>query len=160
MGSREKPACMEFVFVREDSESRQEKVKAFWKFLDSQNCLQPHKGTLGEVHESSEAESAASSLEEAIKEKDIWRKGLKVFQQLGLDKAAFAADKKCRPCHMQKTISCENLADTVTEPYEELNADMKAFDERQKSRASDRCKASYAGDKLNQRNSYYAKTKK
>ncbi|XP_029168217.1 uncharacterized protein LOC114938416 isoform X2 [Nylanderia fulva] len=120
MGSREKPACMEFVFVREDSESRQEKVKAFWKFLDSQNCLQPHKGTLGEVHESSEAESAASSLEEAIKEKDIWRKGLKVFQQLGLDKAAFAADKKCRPCHMQKTI---RIFATVTPFHATLMSD-------------------------------------
>lgn len=39
-----------------------------------------------------------------MKEKDIWRKGLKVLQQLGLDKAAFAADKKCQPCQMQKTV--------------------------------------------------------
>lgn len=41
---------MEFVFVREDSVSRQEKVKAFWKFLDDQNCLQPHKGTRGKMY--------------------------------------------------------------------------------------------------------------
>ncbi|CAL1684402.1 unnamed protein product [Lasius platythorax] len=159
MDSRDEEACMEFVFVREDSVSRQEKVKAFWKFLDDQNCLQPHKGTL-EHESSSEAESPESSLEEAMKEKDIWRKGLKVFQQLGLDKTALAADKRCRPCQMQKTIRCEDLADTVTQPYEELNADMKAFDERQESRGTNQCEASYAGDRLNRCNSYYVKTKK
>lgn len=55
---------------------------------------------------------------------------------------------------------CEDLADTVTQPYEELNADMKAFDERQESRGSNQCEASYAGDRLNRCNSYYVKTKK
>lgn len=39
-----------------------------------------------------------------MKEKDVWQKGLEVFQQLGLDKTAFAADKKCRPCQMHRTI--------------------------------------------------------
>ncbi|GAB1868979.1 hypothetical protein CAJAP_10058 [Camponotus japonicus] len=157
--SEDEESCMKFVFVREESSSRQEKVKAFWKFLDGQNCLQPHKGTL-EYESSSEAESPVSSVDEAMKEKDIWRKGLKVFQQLGLDKTALAADKRCRPCQMYKTIRCEDLADTVTQPYEELNADMKAFDERQKSRGANQCEAPYAGDRFNQCNSYYAKTKK
>jgi len=46
MSSREadEEADMEFAFVKENSMSQQEKVKAFWKFLDAQNCLQPHKG--------------------------------------------------------------------------------------------------------------------
>ncbi|XP_029671886.1 uncharacterized protein LOC115240710 [Formica exsecta] len=158
MDSRDEEACMEFVFVRGDSVSQQEKVKAFWKFLDDQNYLQPHKGTL-EHESSSEAESSVSSMEEDMKEKDVWRKGLKVLQQLGLDKTAFAADKKCRPCQMYRTIRCDDLADTVTQPYEELNAEMKAFDERQKSRGSNQCEASYAEDKLNQCNSN-TKTKK
>lgn len=43
--SEDEESCMKFVFVREESSSRKEKVKAFWKFLDGQNCLQPHKGT-------------------------------------------------------------------------------------------------------------------
>ncbi|XP_070160629.1 uncharacterized protein [Polyergus mexicanus] len=164
MDSRDEEACMEFVFVRGDSVSQQEKVKAFWKFLDDQNYLQPQKGTLehessSEAESSAEAESSVSRMEEGMKEKDVWRKGLKVFQQLGLDKTAFAADEKCRPCQMYRTIRCEDLADTVTQSYEELNADMKAFDERQKSRGLNQCEASYAGDKLNQCNSY-AKTKK
>lgn len=60
------------------------------------------KGTL-EHESSSEAELPVSSVDEAVKEKDIWRKGLKVLQQLGLDKTALAADKKCRPCQMYKT---------------------------------------------------------
>lgn len=55
---------------------------------------------------------------------------------------------------------CEDLADTLTQPYEELNADMKAFDERQKNRGANQREASYAGDRLNQCNSYYSKTKK
>lgn len=54
---------------------------------------------------------------------------------------------------------CDDLADTVTQPYEELNAEMKAFDERQKSRGSNQCEASYDEDKLNQCNSN-TKTKK
>lgn len=133
-----------------------------------------------EHESSSEAESSMSSTEEAMNEKDAWQKGLEVFQQLGLDKTALAADKKCRPCQMHRTIRynliemiyeqleiisffkrrCEDLADTITQPYEELNADMKAFDERQKNRGSNQCEAPYAGDRLNQCNSYYPKTKK
>ncbi|KAL6448707.1 hypothetical protein ACFW04_000499 [Cataglyphis niger] len=159
MDLRDKEAHMKFVFVREDSVSQQEKMKAFWKFLDDQNYLQPHKGTL-EHESSSEAESSMSSTEEAMNEKDAWQKGLEVFQQLGLDKTALAADKKCRPCQMHRTIRCKDLADTITQPYEELNADMKAFDERQKNRGSNQCEAPYAGDRLNQCNSYYPKTKK
>ncbi|XP_070160628.1 uncharacterized protein [Polyergus mexicanus] len=109
MDSRDEEACMEFVFVRGDSVSQQEKVKAFWKFLDDQNYLQPQKGTLehessSEAESSAEAESSVSRMEEGMKEKDVWRKGLKVFQQLGLDKTAFAADEKCRPCQMYRTI--------------------------------------------------------
>ncbi|XP_072745348.1 uncharacterized protein [Anoplolepis gracilipes] len=159
MGSTDEEAHMEFVFDRKkNSTNEQEKVKAFWKFLESQN-LEPHKG-ISEYESSSEAESSMSNMEKVMKEKDIWRKGLKVFQQLGLDKTARAAAKKCRPCQMHRTIRCKDLADTVTQPYEELNADMKAFDERQKSHGSNQCDTPYAGDRLNQCNSYYAKTKK
>lgn len=37
---------MELRFVKEDSVSQKEKVKAFWKFLDAQNNLQPYEGIL------------------------------------------------------------------------------------------------------------------
>lgn len=52
----------------------------------------------------SKPESPVSSLEEITKEKDMWRKGLKVFQHLGLDKAALAADNRCKLCLVHKTI--------------------------------------------------------
>ncbi|XP_070160630.1 uncharacterized protein [Polyergus mexicanus] len=126
MDSRDEEACMEFVFVRGDSVSQQEKVKAFWKFLDDQNYLQPQKGTLehessSEAESSAEAESSVSRMEEGMKEKDVWRKGLKVFQQLGLDKTAFAADEKCRPCQMYRTI---RIFATVTPIYTILMPDI------------------------------------
>lgn len=44
MSSRDEEVYMEFSFIKENSVSQREKVKAFWKFLDAQNCLQPHKG--------------------------------------------------------------------------------------------------------------------
>ena len=44
MSSRDEEADMEFLFVKDHSVSQQEKVKAFWKFLDAQNCLQPQIG--------------------------------------------------------------------------------------------------------------------
>ncbi|XP_018360592.1 PREDICTED: uncharacterized protein LOC108759581 isoform X2 [Trachymyrmex cornetzi] len=135
MNSRDEEADMEFSFIKENSVSQQEKVKAFWKFLDAQNCLQPQKGIL--EHESpSETKTSVSSMEEIMREKDIWRKGLQVFQQLGLDKTAFAADNRCGFCSLaHKTkLQCEDLADTVKQPYEELNTE--AFEQRQKNRDS------------------------
>ncbi|XP_018305793.1 uncharacterized protein [Mycetomoellerius zeteki] len=96
MSSRDEEVYMEFSFIKENSVSQREKVKAFWKFLDAQNCLQPHKGIL--ERESSSETASVSSVEEIMKEKDIWRKGLQVFQQLGLDKTALAADNKCGLC--------------------------------------------------------------
>ncbi|XP_028049964.1 uncharacterized protein LOC114255458 [Monomorium pharaonis] len=133
MSSTDEKTDMEFAFIREKSISQREKIKAFWKFLDTQNCLQPHKG-ISERESAPEPET--SSVEEIVKEKDVWHKGLKVFQQLGLDKTALAADNKCRLCLAHKTIQCEDLADTVTQSYDELNADMKAFEQRQKIRES------------------------
>ncbi|XP_012235719.1 uncharacterized protein [Linepithema humile] len=159
MNSRDEKACMELVFVRENSLSKQEKAKAFWKFLDAQNDLLPHKGTL-KYDSPPKPESPVSSPEEMMKEKNMWRKGLKVFQHLGLDKTALAADNRCKLCLVHKTIQCEDLADTVTQPYDELNADMKAFEQRQKSRDSNRCKTLYIGGVLTQRGSGYAKTNK
>ncbi|KYM95283.1 hypothetical protein ALC62_14194 [Cyphomyrmex costatus] len=158
MSSRDEEADMEFSFIKENSVSQREKVKAFWKFLDAQNCLQPHKGIL-ERESLSETETSASSAEEMMKVKDIWRKGLQVFQQLGLDKAALAADKKCGLCsyaHETKYVlfptitRCEDLADTVTQPYEELNADIEAFEQRQKNRDTiTQREVSCAADKSN-----------
>ncbi|EGI69946.1 hypothetical protein G5I_01271 [Acromyrmex echinatior] len=135
MSSSDEETDMEFSFIRENSISQQEKVKAFWKFLDAQNCLQPQKGIL-ERKSPSKTESSVSSVEELMKEKNIWRKGLQVFQQLGLDKTALAAGYRCGLCSfVHKTkFQCEDLADTVTQPYEELNADIKAFEQRQKNR--------------------------
>ncbi|XP_011696049.1 PREDICTED: uncharacterized protein LOC105454838 isoform X2 [Wasmannia auropunctata] len=103
MSSRDEEADMEFAFVKENSRSQQEKVKAFWKFLDAQNCLQPQEGVL-ERESLPETETSMSSVEEFMKEKDIWRKGLKVFQRLGLDKTALAADNRCEFCLAHKTI--------------------------------------------------------
>ena len=37
MSSKDEEVDMEFSFIKEDSVSQQEKVKAFWKFLDTQN---------------------------------------------------------------------------------------------------------------------------
>ncbi|XP_011340612.2 uncharacterized protein LOC105281231 isoform X2 [Ooceraea biroi] len=102
MASRE-GINMELKFIRGNGVSQKEKVKAFWKFLDAQNNLQPHKGIL--EHESPpETESLISSVEEMMKERDIWCKGLKIFRQLGLDKTALAADNRCKLCLVQKTI--------------------------------------------------------
>lgn len=117
-----------------------------------------------------------------MKEKDIWRKGLKVFQRLGLDKTALAADNRCKLCLAHKIIQydqqnnsvkalikpelfpiffrCGDLADAVTQPYEELNADMEAFEQRQKSRDSNQREAPYAVGKSNQCDSSHVKTKK
>lgn len=44
MSSRDEKVCMELAFVRENGVSKQEKAKAFWKFLDAQSDLLPHKG--------------------------------------------------------------------------------------------------------------------
>lgn len=49
-------------------------------------------------------ETSVSSVEEIMKEKDIWRKGLGVFRRLGLDKTALAADDRCKLCLVHKTI--------------------------------------------------------
>lgn len=122
-----------------------------------------------------------------MKEKDVWRKGLKVFQRFGLDKTALAADNKCKLCLAHKTIQydqrndslerqlnlinifsdnyrCEDLADTVTQPYEELNADMEAFEQRQKIHDSSQREAGTllytTNDKSNQGNCSRVKTKK
>ncbi|KYN33002.1 hypothetical protein ALC56_12636 [Trachymyrmex septentrionalis] len=163
MSSRDEEADMEFLFVKDHSVSQQEKVKAFWKFLDAQNCLQPQIGIL--EHESpSETEASVSSVEEIMKEKDIWHKGLQVFQQLGLDKTALAADNRCECCIAHKTKfqydDREDLADTVTQEYEELNADIEAFEQRQKNRDSilTQCEAFCAVHKFT--NCHCVKTKK
>ncbi|RLU22579.1 hypothetical protein DMN91_004857 [Ooceraea biroi] len=71
-----------------------------------------------------------------MKERDIWCKGLKIFRQLGLDKTALAADNRCKLCLVQKTIQSEDFADMVMQPYEELNADMRAFEQRQENHRS------------------------
>ncbi|TGZ53837.1 Uncharacterized protein DBV15_01855 [Temnothorax longispinosus] len=109
-----------------------------------------------------ETEASVSSVEEIIKEKDIWRKGLRIFRRLGLDKTALAADDRCKLCLAHKTTQCEDLADTVTQPYEELNADMEAFEERQKSRdhSSQREAPPHAADESNRCNSNRVKTNK
>ncbi|XP_025988630.2 uncharacterized protein LOC105194412 [Solenopsis invicta] len=159
MSSTDENIDMEFAFVRENSISQQEKIKAFWKFLDAQNCLQPHEG-ISERESSSETEMSVPSVEEIMKEKDIWRKGLKVLQHLGLDKTALAADSRCRLCVAHKTIQCKDLADTVTQPYEELNADMEAFEQRQKIRDLNKNEITCTVDKLNEGNSSHIKTKK
>ncbi|XP_012057626.1 PREDICTED: uncharacterized protein LOC105620745 [Atta cephalotes] len=130
MSSKDEEVDMEFSFIKEDSVSQQEKVKAFWKFLDTQN-LHLQKGIL---ECESPSETSVSSVEEIMKEKDIWRKGLQVFQQLGLDKTALATDNRCGFCSFAHKTKYEDLADTVTQPYEELNADIEAFEQRQKNR--------------------------
>ncbi|XP_077268647.1 uncharacterized protein LOC143900801 [Temnothorax americanus] len=152
---------IELAFVRDNSISQQEKVKAFWKFLDAQNCLRPHEG-ISERESPPETEASVSSVEEIKKEKDVWRKGLRIFRRLGLDKTALAADDRCKLCLAHKTPQCEDLADTVTQPYEELNADMEAFEERQKSRdhSSQREAPPHAADESNRCNSNRVKTNK
>ncbi|XP_032676387.1 uncharacterized protein LOC116846542 [Odontomachus brunneus] len=155
MVSKDEKVYMEMVFTRDCSVSRQEKVKALWKFLDTRDDLQPHKGTL-EVKTPPQTKSSTLSMNE----KDIWRKGLGVFQQLGLDKTALAADNRCKLCLMEKMIECKDLADTVTQPYEELNAEMKAFQQRQKNRILNQSKKLVFSNTLNQRGSDCAETKK
>ncbi|KAH0955879.1 hypothetical protein HN011_006561 [Eciton burchellii] len=123
--------CMELKFIRNSSPSQKEKIKEFWKFLDTQDDLQPHEG-IPEYESPVETESLISSVEELMKEKDIWRKGLRIFQQLGLDKTALATDNRCKFCLVQRTIQYKDLADTVMQSYDELNADMRAFERRQK----------------------------
>ncbi|EFN83941.1 hypothetical protein EAI_09610 [Harpegnathos saltator] len=110
MDSTDEEAYMELVFTRDSSVSRQEKVKALWKFLDARDDLQPHKGTL-EVKTPSETKSSASSVDEREEEKkDVWRKGLEVFQELGLEKIALTTDNKCKFCLTEKTTQYGLLA--------------------------------------------------
>jgi len=55
-------------------------------------------------YESPAETESISTVEELMKEKDIWRKGLRIFQQLGLDKTALASDNRCKFCLMQRII--------------------------------------------------------
>jgi hypothetical protein len=41
---------MELKFIRNSSPSQKEKIKEFWKFLDTQDDLQPHEGIIYNVH--------------------------------------------------------------------------------------------------------------
>lgn len=71
----------------------------FYKSVNIEHLIETilwHEGIL--ERESSSETASVSSVEEIMKEKDIWRKGLQVFQQLGLDKTALAADNKCGLC--------------------------------------------------------------
>lgn len=49
MDKSDKPekACINLEFSRSQSLSKQEKIKEFWKFLDSQSVLKPFKEQAG-----------------------------------------------------------------------------------------------------------------
>ncbi|XP_046427438.1 uncharacterized protein LOC124183244 [Neodiprion fabricii] len=154
-------AGIELDFTRGGGKSRRAKIKSFWEFIDCQKELVPLRPAQGNGHESRVNWSKDSSVRcdkcldstipgcddnssgvcagsESPQRRRIWFDELRILKELGLDRVALAASNTCKRCvREEQNMEVEpEFADSVPPSYQELTADLKAFQERVKHQKS------------------------
>nr|XP_031833449.1 uncharacterized protein LOC116427353 [Nomia melanderi] len=117
---------MKLSFNQRLSYSQRQKVKEFWRFLDSETHLKPY--TVSADKDRTEKLDNGKHAPELPK--TMWRQQLRLFREHGLDKAALTGTEVCKLCSVEATDRCSEFADTVEQPYEELMNDVKTFEDK------------------------------
>ncbi|XP_034176903.1 uncharacterized protein LOC117602698 isoform X2 [Osmia lignaria lignaria] len=113
--------CMELPFNRNISYSQRMKTKEFWKFLENENKIFSKDDAIRVV---------------PVPTKRIWYDQYKIFEEHGLDKAAFAAYPQCKTCSTKYNCGSSDSTCKDEQSYEELLQDMQTFDKKLQDKAN------------------------
>ncbi|KAG7202594.1 hypothetical protein KM043_009787 [Ampulex compressa] len=128
----------EILFRQCKNVNQREKARKFWEFIDQQDDLRPYIPASKLLVPKRKKKQAGKNMSKpklknvdmSVMEKVSWCNELNVFHRLGLPTIAFSTNVSCKLCSAQASFECFDFADMVPQSYEELNAELKIFEER------------------------------